>query len=231
MDRQVTPPSRVTWPTWGPPPPCKQSLRFDQISPRSRKISQSSWRDLFYLAQMSFISARSRRDLISLSSQRDLVYLAEISFISPESRRDLVGISPEIAFISCRSQRHYKSRRVLVEISLISTRSLSSRRDLVANSEITNLAEISVKFLHGNCREFSQPLECLYIRICKQRKKVFYCFYKISFPEKKSKTLFFKILIKTQILTSREVLYTKLVRVISPYFSTKRLSKIRVFLA
>ena len=81
---------------------------------------------------MSFISARSRRDLISLSSWRDLVYLAEISvisarshlsrknifqFISPESRRDLVGIPPEIAFISCRSKRHYKSRRVLVEIS------------------------------------------------------------------------------------------------------------------
>ena len=26
-DRQVTPPKRVTWPTWGPPPPCKQALR------------------------------------------------------------------------------------------------------------------------------------------------------------------------------------------------------------
>ena len=26
MDRQVTPPKRVTSPTWGPPPPCKQAL-------------------------------------------------------------------------------------------------------------------------------------------------------------------------------------------------------------
>ena len=26
MDRRVTPPSRVTSPTWGPPPPCKQAL-------------------------------------------------------------------------------------------------------------------------------------------------------------------------------------------------------------
>ena len=26
MDRRVTPPRRVTSPTWGPPPPCKQAL-------------------------------------------------------------------------------------------------------------------------------------------------------------------------------------------------------------
>ena len=25
MDRRVTPPKRVTSPTWGPPPPCKQA--------------------------------------------------------------------------------------------------------------------------------------------------------------------------------------------------------------
>ena len=28
MDRQVNPPKRVTSPTWGPPPPCKQALSF-----------------------------------------------------------------------------------------------------------------------------------------------------------------------------------------------------------
>ena len=27
MDRWVTPPKRVTSPTWGPPPPCKQALK------------------------------------------------------------------------------------------------------------------------------------------------------------------------------------------------------------
>ena len=27
MDRRVTPPKRVTSPTWGPPPPCKQAFR------------------------------------------------------------------------------------------------------------------------------------------------------------------------------------------------------------
>ena len=28
MDRRVTPPRRVTSPTWGPPPPPKQALNF-----------------------------------------------------------------------------------------------------------------------------------------------------------------------------------------------------------
>ena len=28
MDGRVTPPKRVTSPTWGPPPPCKQALRL-----------------------------------------------------------------------------------------------------------------------------------------------------------------------------------------------------------
>ena len=27
-DRRVTPPKRVTSPTWGPPPPCKQALKL-----------------------------------------------------------------------------------------------------------------------------------------------------------------------------------------------------------
>ena len=89
------------------------------------------------LGEISFISPKclsSRRDLVAISShwvlgeisfisqkslsyRRDLVCLAKIFFISPESRRDLVGIPPEIAFISCRCKRHYKSRRVLIEIS------------------------------------------------------------------------------------------------------------------
>ena len=124
--------------------------RFDEISPRSRKISQSSWRDLFYLAQLSIMSAKSHRDLReitnvaeflarSLLSRRKLFHIGVTSFVSQKylsSRRDLVSISPEIAFISCQSQRHYKSRRVLGEISAISRLSRRDRRD------ITNLAEL-----------------------------------------------------------------------------------------
>ena len=31
MERRVTPPRRVTSPTWGPPPPCKQALKDEQV--------------------------------------------------------------------------------------------------------------------------------------------------------------------------------------------------------
>ena len=80
-----------------------------------------------------------------------------------------------------------------------------------------------VEGLH-NCREFSQALECLYQDMQTQEKS-----YKITFPGKKSKTLLFRALIEREILTSREVLYTKLVRVISLCFAKKMLSSIRVF--
>ena len=52
-----------------------------------------------------------------------------------------------------------------------------------------------------------------------------------NFPEKKSKTLLFRALIEREILTSREVLHTKHVRVISLCFAKTMLSKIWVFLA
>ena len=121
MDRQVTLPQRVTSFTWGSPPPCKQGLRFDEISPRSRKISQSSCRDLFYLAQMSFISARSRRDLTEITK------LTEFLARSRLSRRNLFHIG-EISFVS---QKYLLSRASLGEISSVSCpRSLSSRADL-----------------------------------------------------------------------------------------------------
>ena len=35
MDRRVTPPKRVTSPTWGPPPPCKQALTLILITAHS----------------------------------------------------------------------------------------------------------------------------------------------------------------------------------------------------
>ena len=69
----------------------------------------------------------------------------------------------------------------------------------------------------------------VYIRLCKHRKKVFYYCYKITFPRKKKNSLF-RLLIKSEILTSREVLYTRLnVRVISSCFAVKMLSKKRFF--
>ena len=72
-----------------------------------------------------------------------------------------------------------------------------------------------------NSRQFcatvksSPNTSSVYIRLCKHWQKVFYCFYKITFPRKK-KNSFFRLLIKRETLTSRQVLYTKLnVRVIS----------------
>ena len=98
-----------------------EGLRFDQISPRSRKISQSSWRGLFYLAQMSFISARSRRDL------REITNLTQFLARSRLSRRNLFHIG-EISFVL---QKYLSSHASLGEISTVSRpRSLSSRADL-----------------------------------------------------------------------------------------------------
>ena len=37
-DRQVTPPKRVTSPTWGPPPPCKQALNMISGVKKSNKV-------------------------------------------------------------------------------------------------------------------------------------------------------------------------------------------------
>ena len=72
----------------------------------------------------------------------------------------------------------------------------------------------------------------VYVRLCKYKKKVFYSFYKSTFRRKNAK-LFVIALTKTEILTSREVLYIKffnLTRVISSFAKT-RLSKIRIFSA
>ena len=70
----------------------------------------------------------------------------------------------------------------------------------------------------------------VYIRLCKHRKKVFYCFYKITLPRKNAK-LFVMALIKREILTSRKVLYTKSCTRNQFLFCKKMLSKIRIFLA
>ena len=158
-------------PTWGPPPPCKQALRFDEISPRSLSSSRSdlSGRNIFhlartdlrnitnlaeflarslYLAQMSFISARSRRDLRGITEFSARSRLSRRNLLL--SRRDLVSISLEIVLISCRSQRNYKSRRVLDEISYISPRPQSHYKCRRVIGEILEksryLAEFSSRF-------------------------------------------------------------------------------------
>ena len=73
-------------------------------------------------------------------------------------------------------------------------------------------------------------LACIYQAMQIQKKKVFYCFYKLTFPRKNTK-LFVRAPIKREILTSCEVLYTMSCTRNQFCFSMKMLSKIRMFLA
>ena len=78
-----------------------------------------------------------------------------------------------------------------------------------------------VSGLH-NFQEFFQPLECLYQAMQTQDKS--FQLFLLIFPRKEKNSLF-RLLIKREILASREVLYTKLnERVISSCFAVKMLS-------
>ena len=76
--------------------------------------------------------------------------------------------------------------------------------------------------------ENSPNPSCVYIRLYRQ--KVFYCFYKITSPRKKRKTLCMT-LIKREILTSRKILSTKSCTRNQFLLCKKMLCKIRIFLA
>ena len=75
----------------------------------------------------------------------------------------------------------------------------------------------------------TQRLEYLY-QAMQTQEEVFYCFYKITFPRKKRKTLCMALIIR-EILTSRKMLSTKSCTRNQFLFSKKMLSKIRIFLA
>ena len=78
--------------------------------------------------------------------------------------------------------------------------------------------------------ENSPNASSVYIRLCKHRKKFFYCFCKITFPRKESKTLCMAM-IKREILTSRKILSTKSCTRNQFLFCKKMLCKIRILLA
>ena len=42
MDRRVTPPKRVTSPTWGLPPPCKQALKQNSFYEKNNNSARAS---------------------------------------------------------------------------------------------------------------------------------------------------------------------------------------------
>ena len=76
--------------------------------------------------------------------------------------------------------------------------------------------------------ENSPNASSVYIRLCKHGKKVFYCFYKITFLRKKRRTLCVA-LIKREILTSRKILSTESCTRNQFLFCKKMLWKIRIF--
>ena len=94
------------------------------------------------------------------------------------------------------------------------------------------LSQLSRRTSPGNAcyAGYSPNASSVYIRLCKHRKKVFYCFYKITFPRKKRKTLCMA-LIKREILTSRKILSAKSCTRNQFLFCKKMLCKIRIFLA
>ena len=54
MDRRVTPPKRITLPTWGPPPPYKQALSLRSLRSRrdhSRNVRRTRRRQIFFAAK------------------------------------------------------------------------------------------------------------------------------------------------------------------------------------
>ena len=44
MDRRVTPPKRVTSPTWGPSPPCKQAVRHFSYFKQKKEENLTSFK-------------------------------------------------------------------------------------------------------------------------------------------------------------------------------------------
>ena len=114
MDRRVTPPKRVINYLTYLGSPSSMALGFDEISPRSLSSrSDLSGRNIFHLARTDLRDITNLAEFLARSrlSLRNLFHIGEISFVSQKylsSPGDLFSISPEIAFISCRSQRHYK---------------------------------------------------------------------------------------------------------------------------
>ena len=64
MDRRVTPPKRLTSPTWGPPPPCKQALRKTSI--QSYEIPQNRPFSIPFLTLMAFHRVKKSQLIIEI---------------------------------------------------------------------------------------------------------------------------------------------------------------------
>ena len=59
MDRRVTPPKRVSSPTWGPPPPCKQALNPTLNNPALQYFKNIKRHKLCYIPELAQLNLGS----------------------------------------------------------------------------------------------------------------------------------------------------------------------------
>ena len=84
MDRRVTPPRRVTSPTWGPPPPCKHALKHTVVATFIIWLvfvlnAAIFFLELSYLITMQLYSNSSLRIDIRLQLYVDLLHSSSSS--------------------------------------------------------------------------------------------------------------------------------------------------------
>ena len=97
MDRRVTPPKRVTSPTWGPPPPCKQALR-KRVRAVSNFITLAPFHTSFLMLGNSsgvdskelYLSSEKERENCCLASTSSIIKL-ETEEVSRRSRATIDG--------------------------------------------------------------------------------------------------------------------------------------------
>ena len=77
MDRWVTPPKRVTSPTWGPPPPCKQALKSKEV--RWQRLPRR-WSCLYRVWKEGFLNPHFHSLFTRNPASRLLSSLSRISF-------------------------------------------------------------------------------------------------------------------------------------------------------
>ena len=75
MDRQVTPLKRVTSPTWGPPPPCKQAftqVRHDESRVSHLQCGRENLEHLKYLRNVYCFRTNHTKDQDTRTSHKTI---------------------------------------------------------------------------------------------------------------------------------------------------------------
>ena len=110
MDRRVTPPKRVTSPTWSPPPPCQQAL----IVLKMKRVSVNNSSEGEGYTSEIWRSTLESNGLLA-QSQREVT---QTDAIANSYRRSLVG-SLLLFFISDFSTGEFGLSKSLLEIFIV----------------------------------------------------------------------------------------------------------------